>query len=66
MTAMLLRLLADEDGQDLLEYALLATTIGLAAALAFDLIGSAIQNTYGVWEVGVNGLWESPNPGAGS
>jgi ABC-type uncharacterized transport system permease subunit len=54
------------DGQDLLEYALLATTIGLAAALAFDLIGSAIQNTYGVWEVGVNGLWESPNPGAGS
>ena len=66
MTAVLLRLLADEDGQDLIEYALLATTVGLAAALAFDLIGSAIQNTYGVWEGGVNGLWESPNPGAGS
>jgi Flp pilus assembly pilin Flp len=66
MRALLLRLVADESGQDLIEYALLATTIGFAAALAFDLIGSAIANTYGVWEVGVNDLWESPDPGAGS
>jgi Flp pilus assembly pilin Flp len=66
MKALLLRLVAEEDGQDLIEYALLTATIGFAAALAFDLIGTAIQNTYGVWETGVNSLWESPSPGGGS
>jgi len=66
MRTLLVRLVADEAGQDLIEYALLTTTVGFASALAFDLIGSAIANTYGSWETGVNSHWESPDPGGGS
>lgn len=59
------RLVDDERGQDLIEYALLTTAIGFAGILVWDLVRAAIGNTYGSWETGVNAIWESPNP-AGS
>jgi Flp pilus assembly pilin Flp len=42
MKSLLVHFIADENGQDLIEYALLCTVIGLAGAAAFDLIMNAI------------------------
>jgi pilus assembly protein Flp/PilA len=40
------RVLADEDGQDLIEYALLAAFVALAAVAAMTQLGTAINNIY--------------------
>jgi Flp pilus assembly pilin Flp len=56
------RFLTEDGGQDLIEYALLTGVIGFAGAAMFDLIRTAIGNTYGTWESSTNDLWESPNP----
>lgn len=66
MLPLLHRLVVEEDAQDLIEYALLCTVIGFAGAAAFQLIMSAIGNTYGQWDTQVNDLWNTPDPGAGS
>lgn len=65
MTELIGRLLVDDRGQDLLEYALLTGAIGLAGIAVFDQIRAAIGFAYGTWESGVNGLWEPPGPGGG-
>ena len=39
-------LLRDESGQGLIEYALIAGLIGLAAVLAMTTLGSTIQNQF--------------------
>jgi Flp pilus assembly pilin Flp len=59
------RLLSDEQGQDLIEYALLSTFIGLAGIGVFGLITNAISTVYGSWNTETNNIWETPNP-AGS
>ena len=58
------RLLADEHGQDLIEYALLSAAIGLAGVAAFNSIGSAMQTAYGAWVTGANttAVVEMPHP----
>jgi Flp pilus assembly pilin Flp len=63
MTGLLTRLLAEDDGQDLIEYALLTVAIGFAAIAVFDVIRNAIGFVYGTWESGVNNLWEPKDPG---
>lgn len=66
MTSLLRRFIADEDAQDLIEYALLSTVIGFAGAAAFQLIMAAIGTTYGSWDTHVNNLWNTPDPAGGS
>ena len=66
MTTLLLRFLAEEDAQDLIEYALLCTFVGLAGAAGFNVLMDAIGVTYGKWDTQVNDLWNTPDPGAGS
>ena len=66
MTSLFARLLRDDAGQDLIEYALLTTVIGLVAAATWDLLVAAIGVVYNGWQGAVNGLWETPAPGAGS
>lgn len=63
MACLLLRLLRDDEGQDIVEYALLASTIGLSAAVSFELILSVISGAYRGWVSNVNALWEPPAPG---
>ena len=46
MKAAVLRLFHDTEGQDLIEYALLAAFIGLAATAAMSNLDSAITNTF--------------------
>jgi pilus assembly protein Flp/PilA len=41
-----LRLVRDEDGQDLIEYALLATFVSLVAIAGATLLGTALNNWY--------------------
>lgn len=65
MRSLLLKLLADDGGQDLVEYALLTTVVGLSAVVAFNLLQAAIGFAYGSWETGVNNIWESPDPTGG-
>ncbi len=66
MLTLLHRLVVEENAQDLIEYALLCSFIGLAGAAGFQLVMNAIGNTYGLWDTQVNDLWNTPDPGAGS
>ena len=59
---MLTRLLCGEDGQDLIEYALLTATIGLVGGAAWALMSDNIQTVYTGWDAGVNDLWEPADP----
>ena len=58
-----LRLVADDSGQDLIEYALLTTFIGLAVVVVFDVLRSSIGFVYGTWNSAANQIWETPDPG---
>jgi Flp pilus assembly pilin Flp len=56
------RLYREDDGQDLVEYALLTGAIGFAGVAGMNLLGIAINAVYGSWDTGVNSLWEVPPP----
>ena len=47
LTSFFARLLRDEEGQDLIEYALLATFVSLVAIAGATLLGTALNNWYG-------------------
>lgn len=58
------RLLREEAGQDLLEYALLATFIGLVGILTWQAIGSDVAAKYAGWDGGIQTLSScTPDPG---
>jgi Flp pilus assembly pilin Flp len=59
---LLLSLVRDETGQDLIEYALLTTLIGLVGVIGINLFKTAINTTYTSWNSGVNSLWQTPDP----
>ncbi len=56
------RFLADERGQDLVEYGLLAAIIGIAGILVLPLIGPKMANAFTVWGGNIYGAWQPPNP----
>lgn len=49
------RLVRDEQGQDLIEYALLATFVSLVAILGATALGTALNNWYSTVATNVNG-----------
>lgn len=53
-------------GQDLVEYALLAALIGVAAAASAPLITTALGSAYTAWNQQTQQQWRMPDPGAGS
>jgi hypothetical protein len=62
---LLRRLAIEADGQDLIEYALLTTFIGMTGAVAWTAIQTGLGLAYagfidGVWE-----LWEPDDPSGG-
>ena len=59
------RLLADDAGQDLVEYALLTAAIGLAGAAIFPVLLSSIATAYTNWGGNVNSIWVPPAPSGG-
>lgn len=46
MKVFIARLIRDTDGQDLIEYALLAATIALGVTTAMGLVRDALQNQF--------------------
>ena len=54
----------DDSGQDVVEYALLATLIGLGSYVGFVAIQNTIHSSYGVWDSGQQNLWVPPDPGS--
>ena len=63
MDDLLLRLLNDEDGQDVVEYALLTASIGIMGIATWPLIAIAIGQTYQEFDTDTQDLWEVPDPG---
>jgi Flp pilus assembly pilin Flp len=65
---MLARILREDDGQDLIEYALLGALVGIVGILAWTNVASSINTTYIGWDTNVQTLSATmPNPiGAGS
>ena len=63
---MLLRFLSDDDGQDIIEYALLSAFIGICAVAAWINIPPAIAAAYAAWDTNVQDLSAcTPDPGGG-
>jgi Flp pilus assembly pilin Flp len=58
------RLCGDDDGQDLIEYALLTATFGMAALAGWNAMEGAIRNAYASWDTAVQILWEPQDPGS--
>jgi Flp pilus assembly pilin Flp len=56
------RLATEDDGQDLIEYALLSAFIGLAGVAVFSGIGATIQASYSSWLAGADAAVEMPDP----
>ena len=66
MTALLRRLFASEDGQDLIEYALLSALIAIVGFLALANLGEAIRVVYTGWDTAVQNVSScTPAPGGG-
>lgn len=61
MRQLLVRLMRDDGGQDLIEYALLAGFISLVAVVAITNVGTGVNAVYGNVEAQVNAI-----PGGGS
>ncbi len=53
---------ADDSGDDLIEYALLTTLIGLVGITAFSILSTVLSTAYTAWNTAVVDLWESPAP----
>jgi pilus assembly protein Flp/PilA len=62
VSAWLKRFVADQGGQDLIEYALLSAVIGLVALATMNALGITIGTVYSGLNTAVNGLWEAPAP----
>jgi len=57
------RFIRDTDGQDLVEYALLAVTVGLAMTVSVNFVLSIMGTSYSQTMTNVGDQWQTPNPG---
>jgi Flp pilus assembly pilin Flp len=62
MRRVVIRLLGDDSGQDLIEYALLTGIIAIAGALVVPLIRENMAAAYAAWNADVQAIWEPPPP----
>ena len=53
---------SDDQGQDLLEYALLTGLIAVAAVLVFPTIQASMAEAYDGWNSNAQAIWEPPPP----
>jgi Flp pilus assembly pilin Flp len=56
------RWLADDAGQDLVEYLLLGATIAFAGLLVMNVFDDVINAVYTSWDGGTQAIWEPQNP----
>ena len=57
------RLIRGDEGQDIIEYALLTAGIGLVGIAVWPAITNAIGVSYGNFDTRTQNLWEVPDPG---
>ena len=62
MRDLLQRLALDDDGQDVIEYALLTVGIGLAGIAVWPAIAAAVGDAYELIDGNTQNLWETPPP----
>jgi Flp pilus assembly pilin Flp len=62
VVSVLRRLVWDESGQDVVEYALLTAFFGLCALAAWTGIRDAVGLNYTGTTTGLSGLWDPPPP----
>ena len=58
----LVRLVNEDSGQDLVEYALLTGAVGASALLFFALLSAILGFQYSVWLTGAYNVWEPCPP----
>ena len=58
------RWLTEDDGQDIVEYALLATCVGFAAIAGAEVLRAAMNATYKTWDAAIqsDALVNVPDP----
>ena len=66
MRRRLRKLFRNDSGQDLIEYALLATFVGLLSIAAFSQLEAAIGLAYAAFTASSNNNWQMPDPSGGS
>jgi Flp pilus assembly pilin Flp len=67
MNELLRKLIFSEEGQDVIEYALLTGAIGLSGMAAWPLIETSLRDAYRTLDTRTQNLWVPPDPaGAGS
>jgi Flp pilus assembly pilin Flp len=54
--------IADESGQDIVEYALLTALIGVASILTWKLLADTVQEAYGEVDAETQALAPPPDP----
>jgi Flp pilus assembly pilin Flp len=55
-------LVADDEGQDLIEYALLAGLIAVAFTIGFPFFQVQMATAYQNWNSNAQSIWEPPPP----
>lgn len=55
-------LLTDDQGQDLIEYALLSAFIGLVSVVTWGLIAGQLGTGYSAFDTNTQAIWASPDP----
>ena len=63
--ALLRELLYRDDGQDLVEYALLTAAVALASAATLNILRTTLGTSYLAWSAATDALWTMPPPGGG-
>ena len=58
----LIRLWEDEKGQDLIEYALVASMIAAAGVAVFPIIEDKLESAFSTWGNDVYEAWEPEDP----
>ena len=58
------KFIADEQGQDIIEYALLCSFLGFGALAGVNLLSTAMKNSYMAWDAAAqsDALVEAPAP----
>jgi Flp pilus assembly pilin Flp len=56
------RWLAEEDGQDLVEYVLLGGAVAFAGLLVMNNFDDVINAVYTSWDAGTQAIWEPQDP----
>ena len=66
MWTLVQRVIREDGGQDLVEYALLVALVAVVSAVALGSLQDALKTTYESWDTGNQNLWIMPPPAGGS